>query len=331
MDSNSDKPRRVLRILRLLTSIISANLQTIINAIEQDFPGTSMRTIQRDLALLRDEGYIKLVRHGRETEWVIVKADIPTNVPSKLESNELLSFYMLKAYLNTFKGTKIEQSIAHLTERLEAYAPGEAFLDQEMYWDQNFGNYNYSEKNDIIEQLLKYICDKLWIKIDYLKAGQEQSNEYLVLPESLYSYRGTLYLVAYDYAKHRFSNYILHQIIKITESEIQTMRKKSNKQFNMDEFKKQRFAVYDGEPKKVTLRIKKEFKHYFENRNWHETQKFSYKPTTDELLLRLKVPESPDFISWIISWGEAITVEEPMSLRYKIEDIIKKIQQNYEK
>ena len=52
--SNSDKPRRVLQILKYLCHKIAANVGEIVNELEHEFPNTSLRTIQRDLALLRE-------------------------------------------------------------------------------------------------------------------------------------------------------------------------------------------------------------------------------------------------------------------------------------
>ncbi|ROL61786.1 WYL domain-containing protein, partial [Bacteroidetes/Chlorobi group bacterium ChocPot_Mid] len=49
------------------------------------------------------------------------------------------------------------------------------------------------------------------------------------------------------------------------------------------------------------------------NRSFHQTQKFS-KDANGNLLIEMRVPLVDDFISWIMSWGEAITVVKPKEL-----------------
>lgn len=327
--SNSDKPRRVLKILKYLSVYISAGVNEIVKALEDEFPNTSLRTIQRDLALLRDEEYIKLVKNGRETNWVINKKYFNAQNPAHIPGNELLSFYMLKAYLNTFHGTSIEADINHLTNRLEALAPGNPLIKEDTYWDQNFGNYDYHTHNQIIENILNHIRSANLITMTYKKPNEENEREYLIVPKALYTYRGTLYLVAYDFKKNEFRNYIIQNIVRMSIAEENSYTDVAHINLTKSEFKQHRFAVYDGDPKDVRLRVKKEYSHYFTNRRWHPSQDLHKSRHTGELIIELKVPESLDFISWIMSWGDIITIESPSSLVVKVKEKLEATLANY--
>lgn len=329
--SNSDKPRRILKILEFLTMNNQASTEEICKMLYPEYADKSLRTIQRDLSFLRDEGWIEMKRESKETQWfikIILKFQLAS---SKIAKNELLSLYMLKSYLKTFQGTKIEKDINKLYTILSTSAPGEIFIDKAFHWDQNFGIYDYSTKDYIINSVLGHIQNQHIVNMKYKKFEKETLSEYLLLPKSLFTYNGTLYLVAYDCKKKEYRNYILHQIVEIVKSESHTDVDVDKIKFDIEDFKKQRFAVFSGDVKKVKLSIKKEYKHFFINRHWHTSQQGHINSHTGDYILNLEVPESPEFISWILGWSDIITVLEPLSLRNKVINLAGKIITNYEK
>ena len=48
------------------------------------------------------------------------------------------------------------------------------------------------------------------------------------------------------------------------------------------------------------------------------------------MILEMRVPLVPDFIAWVMSWGEVITVLKPDELKKKINLKLRTMLKNYE-
>jgi predicted DNA-binding transcriptional regulator YafY len=181
-------------------------------------------------------------------------------IPPSIQKNELLSLYALKSYLKEFKGTNIESHLVSIKDKLENIAPGEVYTELEgkddFIWDQNFGSFDYSQFDDLLEEIIQNIIDKSWIKITYEGSSSTNQKTYSVFPYCLFNYHGTLYLVTYVPS---YKNTISLVIQKIKSIERIENRKDSTPVFNMDQFRNERFGVFGGEPQKVRLQINRAY------------------------------------------------------------------------
>ncbi|MGQ9819114.1 MAG: helix-turn-helix transcriptional regulator [Candidatus Kapaibacteriales bacterium] len=319
---------RILFIYRKLLEgeeIVSSQLQDLIS---EEIEIVSIRTIQRDLRLLQklDPSIVCRAR-GKELIWYIPKEfRIPKQIV-RFSANEVLAFYFLKAHLKTFKGTVIEEEVEKLINKIEQIAPKEAVLDETIYWDQNIGYYDYSKMNEILEKVVQTTTKKLWVKVTYStpKNIQQQNKEIIARFETIFSYLGLLYVVAYI-PKHKVHvSLAIHNISAIEEL---TNYLDVAPAFSFREWSKYRFGVFSGEISNVKLLIKSELKHFFLNRKWHITQ--SEKIDKDgNLILEMKVPVGADLINWILSWSDAIIVLEPEELINKIRSRLQQALDNY--
>ncbi len=314
VEIDSEQARRTLTIYKMFLENRIMTTKEVCQKMMKRFGGISKRSIQRDLKILKDEGLLDLEGSGTQSTWTISKKNTYDKIPVKVRQSELLSFYMLKAYLGTFRGTTIESNLQELAKKLETLVPGTIFMEENFYGDQNIGYYDYSVKNEVIQSLIKHITQKNRIKIMYQRIYDDVIKEYNLIPQFLYTYNGTTYLVAFNPTRQISTNFAIQNIISVEESYTVSYFKLD---FNYNDFRKQRFAVFDGEIQKVVLKIKKEYSKYFLNRLWHPSQKIK----TDyagNLLLSMDVPICPDLTAWICQWSEAITVIEPLELREKI-------------
>lgn len=324
---DSEQARRTLTIYKMFLANRTMTTSEVCQKMLKRFGGISKRSIQRDLKILKDEDIIELIGSGSQCSWTIAKKNTSDKIPVKIRESELLSFYMLKAYLGTFHGTSIESDLQHLSKKLETMAPGTIFMEENFYGDQNIGYYDYSDKNEIIRALVHHITEKNRIKIKYQRIYDDVIKDYQLISQFLYTYSGTTYLVAYNPLRQISTNFALQNILSVEESYTVSYVKLD---FDYNEFRSQRFAVFDGEIHKVVLRIKEEYTKYFINRLWHPSQKVKY-DTKGNLILTLKVPISPDITAWICQWSEAITVIEPIELKKKIISQLKNAIANYKK
>ncbi|MBM2817134.1 MAG: hypothetical protein HW421_3896 [Ignavibacteria bacterium] len=320
-----NQSRRILNIFRLFLTNRKMTVKEVINEINERFPDYSVRSIQRDMKILADEGYIELSKKGRVSIWSLCLSNDMVQMPFKLKESELLSFYILKAYLKTFAGTTIEKDINHLGELLETYAPGTVIMDEQFYGNQDLGDYNYSGKHEIIRQCINHIIEKNWITIMYERMSDGKIKSYSIFPNFLYSYLGGIYLLAYHPKYKKNTNFAIQNIISIEEY---FGKQYKIPDFNYPEFRKQRFAVFDGAIKTIKLKVRKEFVKYFENRSWHPTQRIKNEPD-GTLIITMDVPLSNEFISWICYWNDALIVMEPKELIDSVKKLLITKLKNY--
>ncbi|MGB9770691.1 MAG: helix-turn-helix transcriptional regulator [Candidatus Kapaibacteriota bacterium] len=304
-------------------TLTSTQLQDMIS---EEIEIVSLRTIQRDLRLLQKiEPSLVGTPRGKEIFWSIPKDfRVPKQIV-RFESNEILAFHFLKAHLKTFRGTIIEKDVEKLYEKLEQLAPKEVILDETIYWDQNVGYYDYSKINDTLEKVIEATASKKWYTVTYSTPKSLSSKEIIVRFETIFSYLGVLYVVAYV-PKHKIHvSLSIHNITKIEEK---TDYYDAAPPFNFREWSSYRFGVFSGEIHNVRLLIKKEFIHFFINRRWHISQVEKY-DKEGNLILEMRVPIGVDLINWILSWSDAIIVLEPKELIQKIVNRLHQALENY--
>lgn len=325
-EEKNNQSKRILSIYRLFLSHRKLTSKEVFERISNNYEDVSTRSIQRDLRILAEEGFINLYKKGRYSYWLINKTNAIRTGSFNIKESEMLSFYILKSYLNTFKGTTIEGDIKDLSDKLESLAPGEVVMEEQFYGDQNSGYYDYSNKHYFLSQCIKHIREKNWIEITYEKQTKDETKFYDIFPQFLYTYSGTIYLLAYNRKRSRDTTFIIQNIRSIKKIWDET---RSIPDFDYQEFRSQRFAVFDGEVHKVRLKIKKQFKNYFENRSWHPSQK-EKRDKHGNMIIEMKVPLTPDLIGWICRWADVITVLEPKSLIESVKAKFLSALENYE-
>ncbi|MEJ5245348.1 MAG: WYL domain-containing protein [Bacteroidota bacterium] len=318
------------RIVFLLKKLQMGNKYTTSEAYEmicKEFGPHSLRTVQRDMLLLQKcEPTVNATRVGKEHLWFIPKEIRKAEAMMRIDNNEILSFYILKAHLKTFSGTVIEDDINRLVDKLEKFAPEEIYAPESLFWDQNIGYFDYSKYNDKLIDIIDAIVYKKWINIDYNTSSKGIINKILLNLRCLFTYSGALYAVAYVPKHDSHIALALHNIVKMEE--VQNYKKKLP-EFSFKEWTKNRFGVFYGEPKRIVLTVKPEFKHYFINRKWHQTQNI-IEEEDGSLTMELKVPIGPDFISWVMSWSSAIIIKKPKELRKAIIEKLERALIDYE-
>jgi predicted DNA-binding transcriptional regulator YafY len=313
----SKQIKRIFSIYKKLQNGLKVTTSELLDEFRHD-NDVSIRSIQRDIKLIQElDPFVEQKRAGLDVEYQMAKEGRKiSNV--EIFSNQVLSFYFLKAHLNAFKNTVIEEDVNLLSEKLEKYARGDVLDDKSLYWDKNFGYYDYTQSDPQIRRVINAIVSEEWVDVKY---ETEQNSERSIICKliKMFSYNGSLYAVAYIKHHNSFIALAIQNILYVNELYRPTKDLIYHKvpEFDMDEFSKYRFGVFWGNPKRVELLIDKKFKKYFINRNWHKSQRFS-SDENDNLILVMNVPVSPELKSWIMFWADAIKVIAPDNLKKQL-------------
>ncbi len=324
----ADQPKRVLYIYHKLQSGRRYTSFELKDMIAEDLDNTvSLRTIQRDLRILYESvPSISMFEEGTDVYWGTQREYRNPIGSIRIQSNELLSYYVLKAHLKVFQGTYIEDDLKELTEKIEDIAPSNIILEDALFWDQNIGQFDYTQYAPQIKAIINHIVEKNVLLVEYNTSGLGKINKLTVILRTIFTYNGFLYVIAY------VPNHNTDIALTIQNIESMAVIEDLNIQvppFSFKEWTKSRFGVYFGKPEFIRLLIKKEFNKFFENRKWHQTQE-TYLDSSGNLILEMRAPITIDLISWIMSWSYVIEVLKPKKLRKEIIKTINLMLFNYQ-
>lgn len=319
---NKLQTRRIIYILTQLFHGKKITVNSLYNELIKENPTLTRRTIQRDLIIIQQElPFLEDDRTRREVVWYIPTRHLSISKFGFIETNEILSLYFLKAYLKLFEGTIIEEQVMGLSRKIEELAPEDIIPQENFFGDKNIGYFDYSKYDPQIRQIIRCVQQKQLLDVEYQPIHSHEPHKIQVIFRMLFTYSEMLYVIAYV-PKHN-SNIALtiQNIIEIYEHDQQF---KALPKFDFYEWSKDRFGVFWGDAENVEIEIKSDYLHYFENRIWHASQKFVSIKNSKNKILKMKVPLAPDFIAWVLSWGNAAEVKKPKKLIEIIKDSLEK-------
>jgi predicted DNA-binding transcriptional regulator YafY len=86
---------------------------------------------------------------------------------------------------------------------------------------------------------------------------------------------------------------------------------------SLDSYMGSAFGVVRGVPEKIKIWFSPEVAGYIQERIWHESQAI-HQQKDGSIIFEADVAQTPELISWIMSWGARAEVLEPKSLKDEI-------------
>jgi len=287
-----------------------------------------LRSSQRDFKDVQDFDPRVRVIKTKGRKYIYIPKHSKKIVPEPpIIRSEVLSIYVLKAHLNAFKKTDLEDDVKELIGKINESNPEDIYSTESLFWDQNFGKYDYGMHSATINSVIEHIVNKNHVKIDYDKTTGQTQNTFKCVFRQFFEYNGSLYVAAYvPFHKNHVALKIecINKIRKVNPEDDEEIPP-----FDFNEFTKFRFGVFYGKIQPVVIRINKSVKHYFENRSYHETQEVF--DDNGDLVIKMEVPLSPELESWLMGWIDQIEIIQPDRLRNSVISRLKAGLKNLEK
>ena len=309
---------RMIRTLQLLSTRKSLTTSDLLHYFDHSI---SRRTLQRDLLTLSDSG-VPLVNEklsANENAWYLMD-HFKQFIPVPLEMNEYLALEMLRANLTVFKNTTIEKDVEKLTKKIEQILPDNLFLQSseskysDIFTNYSMGEYNYSGKDDIINNLINAIIQKRKCLVTYDSPTTQKESKFYIEPEKLLTYHAGLYVIFYVRNQNEFWLLAVHRILGLKVLDEKYI---DDHPFDEKEFLKHRFGLFGGKVEKIKLRFNKSIRHYIEHKHWHLTQNITNDKKRN-LILEMETAITPELISWIMSWHRNVKVIKPIDLKNEV-------------
>ncbi|NNL75801.1 MAG: transcriptional regulator [Desulfobacterales bacterium] len=276
------------------------------------------RTVYRDLDALQVGGFPIYNEKVNGTKFWALMASAKKSVPIPFSLSELIALYFGRDVLRILKNTVFHDSLESLFKKIKSTLPAESkkYLKQiEKNLRAGSGPHKkYDKLKDTIEMLNEAVINKKVIQIVYYTISRKRVTPRKVEPYKLWFYDGTFYLIGYCRSKKDIRMFAVDRIkmLNLTSERFQVPA-----DFNVDEFMKVSFGVFQGQPVHVTVHFTSHAAGYVREKVWHKSQKISER-SDGSLIMEVDVAGTQEIKHWILRWGSRAQVLEPDSLREEI-------------
>ena len=287
------------------------------------------RTVYRDLEALQAAGFpVYTERAGGKSLWCLLDS-AKHNIPIPFSLPELMALYFSRGMMGVLKDTVFYDSLVSLFEKIKATLPEEyiEYLGQveKSLTVRSNPHTRYGQLRSIIDKVSEAAIHKKCIQIDYYAMSRKKKARRKVAPYKIWFFDGAFYLIGYCGLRQDIRIFAMDRIQNL-EPTGETFEMPAD--FNIDDFMKSSFGVFQGQPVRVRIRFASDIADYIREKIWHESQKIEVQ-NDGTIIFEAEVAGIEEIKYWILKWGAKAQVLEPKSLRDKIEAEAKAMIANY--
>ncbi|WP_236888835.1 helix-turn-helix transcriptional regulator [Desulfoluna limicola] len=278
------------------------------------------RSVYRDIQDLEAAGFPLMCEtvNGAQYWSVMEHARNPLPIPHKVE--ELIALYLSKDMMVDLKGTSIYKDLDSLFTKIKA-GIHESFHD---YLEQSgplpVVSFQHSagqlEKmtEEMVSRLEAAIQAKQYVDMTYFTQSRKTETQRRVAPYTLLVSQGSIYLIGHCELRQEVRFFAVNRIRKLVVSDATYVIPED---FQLDQFMKPSFGIYQGPETHVKIRFSSEVADLIKERVWHPSQIIT-DHTDGSILFVVTVAGTEEIQRWVMGWGEYAMVLEPESLRQDI-------------
>ncbi|HOV91512.1 MAG TPA: WYL domain-containing protein [Candidatus Kapabacteria bacterium] len=308
----TDQARRVIWMYNKFLEGNSYSSAEMYEEVKKTFKvDLSLRTVQRDLRILHEMvPNMEQVNVGRQVYWQLSKNALAPLYLSKIEANDKLGFYFLKAYLKQFKNSVISDDLQKLTKKIEKIAPGNLYIEESFNAIAEHGKFDYQNHNVLFEELVEAILNKQWLNIAYRDIFTLEVHHQFALFRGFFFFRGSIFFIAFVPRKHNDIAIPLENISTTIPAEPYN---EYVPEFDAKSFFENRYGVSDGELIEVELKFLPEIAPIYASRQWHPKQEV-LPQYDDSVIIKFPIIMNVEFVKWVMSIGKGLKILSPQVL-----------------
>ncbi|MFC1833568.1 helix-turn-helix transcriptional regulator [Thermodesulfobacteriota bacterium] len=231
---------------------------------------------------------------------------------------------MSREILKVFDGTIFQESIESLFDKVRAALPPETIRYLERISGQikiGFGPpKNFQDFKDIknggliISEISDAIAKRRQVEIQYKAASTGKETTRRVDPYQVWAMNGSFYLIGLCRLRNSIRTFSMDRIQGLTVLDEPFHLPKD---FSLEEYLQTAFRVMRGDPMVVKVWFAPGSARVVQERIWHPTQEIR-EQEDGSLVITLEVPISYEVVSWILGFGSAAEVIQPVSLKKRL-------------
>ena len=283
------------------------------------------KSIYADFQDMTDKFGIEIIKEqiGRETYYhvgsrefelaevkLLIDAIQSSKFITQTKSLELIT--KIKSFVSEHQAKQLQRQV-YINDRVKT-------MNESVY-------YNVDDIHTAINQNKKIRFKYYKWHINKKLVPRHNGDWFVVSPWALTWDDENYYMVAFDNLDHKIKHYRVDKMMRISIEEEKRDGKEAFKNFDMAEYSKATFGMYQGQKTKVKIRFANYMCGVFIDRFGKD---ISFRPIDDEHSeLHVDVNISPQFFGWIFSLGKDVKVVGPEEvveeLRSKTEEFLENL------
>jgi predicted DNA-binding transcriptional regulator YafY len=308
---------QLARQWKIIQTLITSRIGKSVAGLAADLQ-CHTRTVYRDLEALQAAGFpVYTDRAGGRNLWCLLDS-ARHSIPIPFSLPELMALYFSRGMMGVLKDTVFYDSLVTLFEKIKTTLPDEyiEYLGQveKSLAVRSNPHTRYGQLGSIIDKVSEAAIRKKYIQIDYYAMSRRKKTRRKVAPYKIWFFDGTFYLIGHCGLREDIRIFAMDRIQNFEPTD-ETFEMPLD--FNIDDFMKSSFGVFQGEPVKVRIRFAADSADYIREKIWHATQQIEAQ-NDGTIIFEAEVAGIEEIKFWILKWGAKATVLEPESLRHAI-------------
>ena len=300
-------------------------MSQIMDELEKYDVTAERKSIYADFQDMTDKFGVEIIKEqiGRETYYhvgarefelaevkLLIDAIQSSKFITQTKSLELIT--KIKSFVSEHQAKQLQRQV-YINDRVKT-------MNESVY-------YNVDDIHTAINQNKKIRFKYYKWHINKKLVPRHNGDWFVVSPWALTWDDENYYMVAFDNLDHKIKHYRVDKMMRISIEEEKRDGKEAFKNFDMAEYSKATFGMYQGQKTKVKIRFANYMCGVFIDRFGKD---ISFRPIDDEHSeLHVDVNISPQFFGWIFSLGKDVKVVGPEEvveeLRAKTKEFLKNL------
>lgn len=292
--------------------------------------GVCQRTIRRDIDALSRAGFpLRDEKINGTTMWKLESRPFGRLEQTGLGVTELCALYFSRALLDTLAGTPLADDTERAFAKIERALPPSCrrFVDMLPRVLQAKGNGRKRHDDRKVREILTRALDATLlhrrVEMRYASASSRRTKDYVIEPQRIVYAHGGIYLVAWVPEYEQMRTFAAERIrtLGLTD-EIFEPRALPAEPFANS------IGVHTGKPEKIVIEFEPDAAAFVRERHWHKSQVVEEREGGG-LTLTLNVCNDLPLRAWILSFGAAARVVQPIDLAQEIFDAATRMRARY--
>ncbi len=292
--------------------------------------GVSRRTVLRDMEFLRD-------RYNAPLECDRVRGGYYYSDPTFMIQNVLLTegdlftVSTLMPLMEQYKNTPLESSFKNIMAKIAEMLPDKVTVDTSFLNDDVTFIPDPLPKieEEVFNGIFKAVKLRETISFGYKSVGSDEFKQKAFDSYRVLCQKGNWYVLGYEHGAADTRTFALSRMsgINFTGEHFEVP-----KDFDIAQHVDLSFGIWNNreEPTEYELLFTKNMANYILERTWHKEQTVE-RTESGDILLKFKTNQRQQVFSWVLGFGDAVTVLKPEALREELRREGEKLSRKYEK
>ena len=281
------------------------------------------KAIYDDIETLRTYGLDIQSRKGKTTEYFVGARDF--ELP---ELKLLVDAVQGSKFITERKSAQLIKKLEALTSKSQARAlQRQVYIANRIKAQNESIYYNVDALHTAIAESRKVSFKYFDYDIDRKRVFRKDGERYVVDPVGLVWDDENYYLISYAEKWGDFTHYRVDRMADIRVEEEPCVRNEATEAFNMAEYSKRTFGMFEGEEVRVTLLVADHLINVMYDRFGTDVKMYRVDDDTVRVIAVVKV--AAPFFGWLAQFGDMVFIEDPAGLREEYVKHLKRIIRRY--